>query len=464
MLSAVSYVLVLAIVAFGVPLALNLSARVNAEVRTQALAQADLIAATASDLLAPPARRQLAILARSAAEPLHGRVLIVDRAGRVIADSAGPAELGSGYGSRPELVSALRGRTVQVRRSSRTLGRQILATAVPIIHRGRPVAAVRVTQSVAAVSHAVQRVELELALVAAVVLAVGLAAGALLASQIALPLRRLEATARRVAQGDLRATAAVEGSSEQRSLASSFNDMTERVAGLLAGQRAFVADASHQLRTPLTGLRLRLESARAAAADDDAAADLEAAIAEVDRLSHTVDEMLLLSRDGRRRSSGARVDLAAVAQDAMTRWRPEASHRNVALAGRREGASGGMVWAARADLERALDVLVENAIRYSPPSSTVTIVTAPGRIEVLDRGPGVPADERELVFERFRRGGAGRAAQPGHGLGLPIARELVREWEGEVTIGARRGGGTAAVISFAVSDRFDASPAGFAGA
>lgn len=463
MLSAVSYVLVLAIVAFGVPLALNLSARVNAEVRTQAQAQADLIAATASDLLAPRARRQLAILARSAAEPLHGRVLIVDRAGRVIADSAGPAELGSGYGSRPELTSALRGRPAQVQRSSRTLGRQILATAVPIIRGGRPVAAVRVTQSVTAVSHAVERVELELALVAAVVLAVGLAAGALLAGQIARPLRRLEATARRVAQGDLRARAAVEGSSEQRSLASSFNDMTDRVARLLAGQRAFVADASHQLRTPLTGLRLRLESARGAAADDDAASDLEAAIAEVDRLSHTVDEMLLLSRDGRRRSSGARVDLATVAHDAIMRWRPEASHREVALVGRREGPSG-TVWAARADLERALDALVENAIRYSPPGATVTIVTAPGRIAVLDRGPGVPADERELVFERFRRGGAGRAAHPGHGLGLPIARELVREWEGEVTIGARGGGGTAAVIGFAVSDRFDASPAGFAGA
>jgi signal transduction histidine kinase len=456
-------VLVLAIVAFGVPLALNLSARVNAEVRTQAQAQADLIAATGSDLLAPRARRQLATLARSAAAPLHGRVLIVDRAGRVIADSAGPAELGVEYDSRPELASALRGRPVQVQRSSRTLGRQILATAVPIIRGGHPVGAVRVTQSVAAVSHAVGRVELELALVAAVVLAVGLAAGALLAGQIARPLRRLEATARRVAQGDLRARAAVEGSSEQRSLASSFNDMTDRIAGLLAAQRAFVADASHQLRTPLTGLRLRLESARAVADDDDAFGDLDAAIAEVDRLSHTVDEMLLLSRGGRRRSSGARVDLAAVAQDAVLRWRPEAIHREVTLGGHREGPSA-MVWVARADLERALDALVENAIRYSPPDSTVTIVTAPGRIEVLDRGPGVPADERELVFERFRRGGAGRAARPGHGLGLPIARELVREWEGEVTIGERPGGGTVAGISFVVPDGVDASPAGFAGA
>ena len=111
---------------------------------------------------------------------------------------------------------------------------------------------------------------------------------------------------------------------------------------------------------------------------------------------------------------------------------------------RREGHPGA-VWAARADLERALDALIENALRYSPAGQTVTIAAGPRRIEVRDRGPGVTADERELVFERFHRGRAG-SRPPGSGLGLAIARELAREWGGEVTLERREGGGTVAIL------------------
>jgi two-component system, OmpR family, sensor kinase len=445
LLGAVTYVLLLAIVAFGVPLALSLSARVNAEVRTQAQAQADLVAATAGDLIGPASRPELRTLVRTAASSLRGRVLIVNAGGRVLVDSAGSSEIGTSYRSRPEIEGALAGRQVQLQRASKTLGKQILATAVPIIHNGRTAGAVRVTQSVSAVHHAVLRVELAIALIGLIVLALGLLAGSLLAGQIGRPLRRLELVARRVAQGDLRARAEVEGSLEQRSLSGSFNDMTDRMARLLSAQQDFVADASHQLRTPLTGLRLRLDEAKAIANGSEAVGELDAAIGEVDRLSHTVDELLTLSREGERPLAGACVDLGDLVTDALRRWRPEASERRITLVRERDGAAG-TVWAARADLERALDALIENALRYSPSPSTVTMVDAPGRIEIRDRGPGVPPGERELVFERFRRGSVGLAGPPGHGLGLPIARELAREWGGEITIEGRDGGGAAAIL------------------
>jgi signal transduction histidine kinase len=447
LLGAVTYVLLLAIVAFGAPLALNLTARVNAEVRTQAQAQADLLAATAADLLAPQSRPQLATLARTAATSLRGRVLIVDRSGSVLADSAGVGAVGVSYESRPEIERALAGRPVQITRSSRTLGHEILATAVPIIRGGRTAGAVRVTQSVAAVNAAVRNVEVALLLVALIVLALGLTAGTLLAAQIARPLRRLEAAARRVAQGDLAARAPVQGSREQRSLSRSFNEMTDRIASLLGAQRDFVADASHQLRTPLTGLRLRLEEARATTGSGAATRELDAAIAEVDRLSHTVNELLLLSSGGRRRPAGASVDLGDVAAGGLERWSARASDRGIRLA-LDQRSPGGTVWAARADIERALDALIENALRYSPSDGSVGIVTCPGRIEVLDRGPGIAREERELVFQRFRRGRVGISGEPGHGLGLAIARELVREWNGEITIRGRDGAGTSATISF----------------
>ncbi len=433
--------LLLAIVAFGVPLAINLSARVNAEVRTQARAQADLVAATAADLLGATSRPELATLAHSGAISIRGRILVTSVRGIVLADSNGPAQIGTSYASRPEVRAALQGRQVQVQRYSRTLGSQILATAAPIIHQGRPAGAVRVTQGVAAVQAAVRRAEFGLVLIAAIVLALGLAAGIIIARQIAGPVQRLQRVARRVAGGDLEARAELEGSLEQRSLAGSFNEMTERIARLLDAQRQFVADASHQLRTPLTGLRLRLEEARAEVGDAPADRDLAAGIAEVDRLSATVDELLVLSRAGERRLEGAWVDLDDVAATTVERWRHHARERGVTLE-HRCASPAGVVWAARSDLERILDALLENAIHYSAARTTVAVSSFPGRIEVSDRGSGIDDDERELVFERFRRGRAGRSGPPGSGLGLSMARELARAWDGAIRISARDGGGT----------------------
>ncbi len=431
--------LLLAIVALGVPLGLSLSARVNDEVRSQALGQADLIAATAADLLSPARRGELTGLARTSAAGLRGRVLVVDRSGVVLADSATPPELGSSYAARPEIESALHGRPVQLQRTSRTLGEEILATAAPVIRNGRTVGAVRVTQSVSAVSAAVRRVELGLALVGAVVLALGIAAGVVIAGRIARPLGRLERVAGRVAGGDLSARAAIEGSREQRSLGVSFNEMTQRLERLLESQREFVADASHQLRTPLTGLRLRIEEARASGVSPEASVELDAGTAELDRLAQIVEELLLLSRAGEREQPGERLDLRASAERAIERWHASAADREIAL--EPGDLDGGVVWCAAADADRVLDVLIENALRYAPQGSRVVVGGASGSIEVRDRGPGLSAEDDESIFERFHRGSAARDGSSGSGLGLAIARELAREWGGEVTLRNRDGGG-----------------------
>jgi two-component system, OmpR family, sensor kinase len=451
-------VLLLAIVALGVPLAINLRARVNAEVRTQAQAQADLVAATAADLLGRSDRGKLAALAHTAASSVRGRILIVDRGGAVLVDSAGPAQVGTSYESRPEIAAALAGRPVQVERGSRTLGQQILATAVPLIRGGRPIGAVRVTQSVAAVHDAVRRAVLGSVLIGLIVLALGLFAGLVIAGYVARPLRRLEHVARRVAQGDLRARAQLEGSREQRSLARSFNEMTARIAKLLRGQQQFVADASHQLRTPLTGLQLRLEEARAVTRDPAVTNELDAALGEVDRLGHTVDELLVLSRAGERELTGASVGMDELAAAAVERWRSSAAACRIELEHRGEGQCS-RAWIARPDAERALDVLLENAIHYSPPRGMVSVISSSGRIEVCDRGPGLEPGEDEAVFERFRRGRAGLAGPSGSGLGLAIARELARGWGGDVTIQDRDGGGCVATLLLPGRDRPAALPA-----
>ncbi|HET6569866.1 MAG TPA: HAMP domain-containing sensor histidine kinase [Solirubrobacterales bacterium] len=444
LLLALAYVLLLALIALGVPLAVSLRDRVDSEVKSQARSQVEVVAASASELLEPPQRAGLQRLAKISADSVRGRTIVVDRRGRLLADSAG-APLGRSYASRPEVRAALRGHSEQISRNSSTLGTEILATAVPVLEHGRPGGAVRITQSVAAVNRAVRTSLLDLAALAGVVLLLGLAAGALIARQIAKPIRRLDRAARHVAEGDLDTAVAIEGSSEQRALGRAFNEMTQRIKRLLRVQQDFVADASHQLRTPLTGLRLRLENlADRERGDPATAAELEASLGEIDRLSQIVDELLVLSRAGEHELPGERIDLTEVASRAAERWRRTAEEGEIEIAVHGNGVAAG--WCARPDLDRSIDALVENALRYSPAGSTVSIVAGPGRVEVLDRGPGLEPGEEEAVFERFSRGSAGRRGPSGTGLGLPIARELTRQWGGEVSLGNRDRGGLRAVI------------------
>jgi signal transduction histidine kinase len=447
---------VLAIVSLEVPLALQLGRRVDAEVRSQSTSQADVIAATAAEPLRRNRTRALDELARTAGQSARGRVVIVDRRGRLVADSAEASTLGAYYGNRPEIAAALEGRGFQDTRRSQTLQAEILATAAPVIQGKRIEGAVRITQSVAAVHHAVRRNVLGLGLIGLLVLGIGLGVGAVIAGQFARPVRRLDRAARRIAEGDLDARAPVEGSSEQRSLSHSFNEMTDRLSRAIRAQQRFVADASHQLRTPLTGLRLRLEEARDAGVSEEAARGLEAGDREIERLARTIDELLVLSRAGEHDAPGEIVDLERAAADAIERWNTIAAERGQQLA-LSDGAAA-RTWAARADVDRALDALVENAVLYSPPGTQITVSSSAGAIEVEDEGPGLRKGEEDEVFERFHRGRAATEGPPGTGLGLPIARELARRWGGDATIENRNGRGARAVLAF--PDFTNRSPGG----
>jgi signal transduction histidine kinase len=432
-------VLVLAVVALEVPLIISIRDRVDAEVKSQALSQAELFAVTLEDELRT--REGLDEVTERAAEQVRGRVIVVGPGGRLVADSAGEERLGIDYSTRPEIATALDGDSSQEQRESDTLDETILATAVPILQPGTTttVGAVRVTQSVDAVNRATWRATLGLVAIGLLVLVLGLGAGALIAGQVAGPVRRLDQAARRVAEGDLSARAEVEGSAEQQRLARTFNDMTSRLERLVSSQREFVADASHQLRTPLSGLRLRLEEARASTADADAHEEIDAGLRELDRLSAMVSELLVLSQAGEVDAPPERVDLEDAARRAEARW---------------DGADGGRVrssgdpadgFVPLADLDRAIDALVENAIHYG--NGEVEVRARAGAVEVLDRGPGLTDEDLEAVFERFHRGVAGRAGPNGTGLGLPIARELARRWGGDVTLANRDGGGARATLT-----------------
>ncbi|HEX8066885.1 MAG TPA: ATP-binding protein [Thermoleophilaceae bacterium] len=451
LVAAFAYVLLLVLVALLVPLVLNLSRRVDAEVKAEAAGQAQLVAASAIGRLSQ--RDELDRLVERAARGIGGRVVVVDAHGRLLADSAGSSPAGTSYANRPEIAAALAGRTHQGTRRSDTLDQDLLYTAVPIVSGGRRVGAVRATQSVDAVNDEKRSDALTLIGLGGLALLLGIGVAWLLAGSLARPLAALAAVARRIGAGEMHARAKETGSAEQRDVARAFNEMTDRLAQALVAQREFVGNASHQLRTPLTGLKLRLEAAGAKTGDPAIARDLHAAEAELDRLETLLGELLTLAREAERPTEGEPVELGRAARAACDRWRSaaERSQHELALAGNGEVC----VISSGSDLAVVLDNLVENAIAYSPAGSRVEIdwgvEGARGWLAVRDEGDGFADGDAERVFERFFRGSAGRG-RPGTGLGLAIVDTLARRWGGTATAANREGGGAAAAVALPLAE------------
>jgi signal transduction histidine kinase len=451
LLAAFAFVLVLILVAIEVPLALSLADRVTSDIEDNAAVQAQAVATAASGQLARP--EALDEIVRDSADELGGRVIVVDRQGRLLADSAGEELSSVSYADRPEVAAALAGQTSQGTRFSETLDQDLLYTAVPVFNAGRTVGATRVTQSVEAVQARVRRNVLALAGVGVVALVLGLALAWIVAGSLARPLRELARTARRVEQGDLDARVEPSGASEQREVAHAFNDMTERLGQSLAAQREFVGNASHQLRTPLTSLRLRLEAASLKTDDEDAQRDLLAAELELERLSRLLSSLLALAREGERPTVVRPTALGDACTRAGGRWQvhaDETEHRLDLTEGPEVH-----VRASEEDVTIVLDNLIENALRYSPGGTPITLawdrVDGTGRLSVLDEGPGVAEDEESKLFERFARGSSSKGTT-GTGLGLAIVATLARRWGGSARILRRAEGGSRAEVCFPLAE------------
>lgn len=452
LLAAFAYVLVLLSVALVVPFALSRVDRIDDEVEAQAASQAQLIAASASGQLRD--RAELSRLVRRASRSISGRVIVVDSRGRLLADSAGTSLVSTSYASRPEVASALRGSPEQGQRHSDSLDEDLLFTAVPVVSRGRTTGAVRVTQSVDAVNHRKRRDVLVLAGLAVAALALGLVVAWLLADSLSKPLRSLADVARRISTGDQDARAEESGSREQKDVAVAFNAMTARLRRALESQAAFVSNASHQLRTPLTGLRLRIEGAGRKSEDPRVRRDLDAAEAELDRMATLLSNLLILAREQKPAREPSAIALGKVLGDARERWTHTAAEEGRELRVADEPADG-QIRADPEELAAILDNLIENALKYSPTGSAVDVDSQldgnRAVVRVADSGPGIPEAEREAVFERFYRGDTA-GATAGSGLGLPIAAALAGRWGGEIRLRERPGGGTVAEVELELAD------------
>lgn len=393
---------------------------------------ARVIAAAADDSLEAHDDTAARAVAADYQSQTGGRVVIVDEAGMAIADSGDPDGPARNFSSRPEIAAALRGEMAEGLRDSNTLGSSLVFVAVPIVSGGTLRGAVRISYPSSELDARIRRQWIRLGVLSLLVLTGVAAAGLALARSVTGPVRALDTAAARLASGDLAARAPLGmGPPELRDLSVRFNEMADRIQQLVASQRAFVADASHQLRTPLTALRLRLETLLD---EPGASADVEASLDEVERLSRLVDGLLALARSEANRPPAVEVDAAAVGRDRVEMWTPLAEERSVTV--RYRGPVTAMVHAVDQALEQQLDNLLANAIEVAPTGTTVTVVVAPGpartEVHVLDEGPGLPDELRVRAFDRFWRPPG--APEGGSGLGLAIVRELARASGGDAEL------------------------------
>ncbi len=379
------------------------------------------------------------------------RVVIVNLDGTAIVTSDDDeSKVGSSYLSRPEISGALAGSVETGHRFSTTLGFELLYVTVPVFSGDKVLGAVRLTYPEQEVTDAVSRQLGTLGIVALTTVLLTGIVGFIFASGVTRRLMLLRDATELLANGDLSARSDENtGAPEIRDLSRSFNRMATRLEVLMGQQRSFAADASHQLRTPLTALRLRLERARELLPDhpDIAAERLADAEAETDRLMAIIEGLLLLNRTEGQSLLVQQVDLASIARARVDQWRPLADELKVHL--QFEGPFAAAVLAVDTAAEQVIDNYLDNALSVSPAGAAVTVRVIPGAtttvLEVSDRGTGLSDADRARAFDRFWREDGDR---PGSGLGLSIVAQLMAASGGSARLDPRPGGGLTAIAEF----------------
>ncbi|MFF7443717.1 sensor histidine kinase [Streptomyces sp. NPDC008122] len=456
----VSYVLLVAVAlaAFTVPVAFTLTAQLRGDTEESVRREATTMALLLGDG-DEPARQALARMAGAYADETPGTVEVVAADGRSAMpplplpahpdDPAFGAALAHGrttvdWGSRlvwgPELVVTV---PVYARREALDEdddddGEAETVAAPPPAPADRIVGAVRVRYETAGLSDRLWRIWGFRAILAIGVLAVAAGLGAIVARLLTRPLRQLNDMASRFGDGDLTARSPVTGPQETQTLARTLNQGAERLDTLVASQRIFVADASHQLRTPLTALRLSLDNIADGVDDEFVREDVDQATAEVVRMSRLVSGLLVLARAEAKVSAPEPLALRELVEERLKVWRPAADERGVTILLTSAADDPPPVLAGPGNLDQVLDNVLSNALEVSPDGGTITVRVGTGGpeeavLEVLDEGPGMSAAEQARAFDRFWRG-QGLTGRSGSGLGLAIVKQLVTDDGGGVAL------------------------------
>ncbi len=326
---------------------------------------------------------------------------------------------------------------------------EVAGTRLRVLTRALPSGrgAVQVARPLTEVDHALRNIVLALAVVAAAGIALAAALGALVARAALAPVRRFTRRTEQLAGNpDPSERIATTGDDELARLAASFNTTLDALERSVEAQRQLVADASHELRTPIASLRANIQTLEDAARlpDHERAALRTDILAQLDELTALVGDVVELARGSRpgRVLDDVRVDhiAASLVQRAQGR-----THVDVAFHVDLEPT---IVRGEPDRINRAVSNLLDNAIKWSPPGATIDIELRDGTLNVRDRGPGIPPDDLPHVFERFYRADDARG-MPGSGLGLAIVRQAAEAHGGTVNALNAPGGGARIRIRFA---------------
>jgi signal transduction histidine kinase len=391
---------------------------------------------------------QIEALAQQSAECLGGQVDIVTARGEVLSSAQASTDVSA---SAPDIRAVLRGGAHASTRTGVAAGVEMTSVAVPVHPGPAPHGAIRVSMPTEALTAGADSFRLVLIAVGLLVLAAAAGIAFTLAQWISRPVRALEQATRTLADGTpLPPLPTTSGPPELRRLATTFAATADRLHRLIASQRSFIGHASHQLKTPLAALRLRLENLE----PDIAAAggkNLRAALAETERLARMVESLLVMARSEQTTLPREPVRLTQAVAERISFWTPLATSHAVRLSA--SGPDDAEVRAIPGAVDEIIDNFLSNALRASPPCSTITVTWRPARsidgtpmmeLHVIDEGPGLTADQCARALDPFWR--APGTANDGTGLGLALVRKLADVSGGHATLRPRDLTGIDAVV------------------
>jgi len=310
-----------------------------------------------------------------------------------------------------------------------------LTLAVPVTSGGEVIGAVVTLSPTSRLRSAIVRAWTIAGIVGLLALGLFVGVAGWLARWILRPVTELDDTALRLAAGDFdsRVPANV-GPEELRHLARSFNAMADHVGGSLVRQRAFVAQASHQLRNPLAALRIRVDNL-ARYVQPPGNEEHRLLLEETERLASILDGLLALARAERDQHTWEDIDAAVVADERVVAWAPLALEKGVSLT--RTGADAAPVHVVATALDQSLDALVDNAVKFSGPGASVVVdvsVDAEAvEVHVVDDGPGLSEEDRSQATTRLWRAPTVQNIE-GAGLGLAIVAVLAEASGGQLRL------------------------------
>ncbi|MFD9126608.1 sensor histidine kinase [Kitasatospora sp. NPDC059571] len=435
-LALVTVLLVLAVV----PLGVLLTQREETSFRSTAEASARTLASAAEEHLSDhkPDTDMREMLDETQDE--GGCAAVFDAAGRVVARTTCSAA--TDEGARRQVAATLADPGTIAHRSGDTL-----TVTAPIGDSADKVGAAVLVKSADPLDDRIAVVWGWLALIGVVGLVLGTLVSVRLARWVGRPLQSVDAAARRLGEGALDVRAPADsGPEEVRRLAATFNTMAARTEALVHGHRAVTADVSHQLRTPLTALRLRLDLLAADAEGEDAV-ELAGAQEEIARLSRLVDGLLAAARAENAVPRPVPVRLDEAVAERIAAWDPVAAERRVELSSHCPGRP--TVFLGAGDLEQLLDNLLANALDAVPGGGRIRVEAAPAaaafgpgtELRVIDDGPGMSPEARATAFRRF-----GNPEARGTGLGLAIVHRLATANGGTARLEETAGGGLTVVL------------------